>query len=342
MAGIDCQVRVLGFNHHQTPLELREKLALSPERTHTLRQKLAATPGCAESLVLNTCNRVEVYWSGNPPANPDEVLFAISGVNQVSAAELQTHIYTLEGLDAVQHLFQVAAGMDSQIVGETEIFGQLKTAYQEAQIAGTISSILHRLLQRSFQSAKWARTHTGISVGQVSLGNVAVELATRIFGKLTVARTLVVGSGDVGRDVAKAFRSRGVACMSIASRTTDRANDLARAVDGLIIPYSSWKAHLPYVDIAIFATSAPGQILLAREIEPLVPKRGGRPVFLIDLAVPRDVDTSIVNLPAVYLYNYDDLAEIANENLRSRATAMQDCRERLQRRAGEVWGQICR
>src|SRR5690606_26049826 len=142
--------------------------------------------------------------------------------------------------------FQVAAGLDSQMIGETEILGQVKAAYTGADQTGTLGTLLHRIFQKAFQASKWARTHTAIGQGQTSIGNVAVELAQRIFGRLTVSRTLIGGSGEGGGDVAIAFRSRGVACMSVASRTPERAEALAREVDGLIIPFNTWKPHLPY------------------------------------------------------------------------------------------------
>jgi glutamyl-tRNA reductase len=336
----DTPISVVGCNHHQTPLELREKITLTPERMQQLRDSLTNDSECGEFVILNTCNRVEIYWVRNHSAHPAKALAHLCKVNGFSEEEIAPYSYVRSGKLAIQHLFEVASGLNSQIVGETEILGQVKSAYQEAQDCGSIGPFLHRVFQKSFQAAKWARTHTGIGSGQVSLGNIAVELATRIFGRLTVARTLVVGSGEVGQDVAKALRSRGVACISIASRTADRAEELARSIDGLIIPYASWKTNLPYVDIAIFATSAPGSILNKADIEPLMRKRPSRPIFLIDLAVPRDVEADVSDLGSVYLYNYDDLANIANENLRNRSIEVQTCRDYLKQRAERLFQSI--
>lgn len=332
----NLQISVVGCNHHQTPLELREKIALTPERLKKLRNSLNNDSDFLEYVILNTCNRVEIYAVSTGISAPADLLAHLCRINQITEQQVAPYSYEKSGKLAIQHLFEVAAGLDSQIVGETEILGQVKSAYQEAQEFGSIGTVLHRVFQKSFQAAKWARTHTGIGAGQVSLGNIAVELATRIFGKLTVARTLVVGSGEVGQDVAKALRSRGVACISIASRTADRAEELARSIDGLIIPFSSWKTNLPYVDIAIFATSAPGSILDKADLEPLMRKRPSRPIFLIDLAVPRDVEAAVSELGAVYLYNYDDLANIANENLRNRSIEIQACREYLEQRSDRL------
>ena len=170
--------------------------------------------------------------------------------------------------------------------------------------------------------------------------NVAVELATRIFGRLKVSRTLVVGSGEVGREVARAFRSRGVACISIASRTPERAESLSREIDGLVIPYSTWEESLPYIDIAIFATSAPEVILTEEKLRTALGKRPQRPIFLIDLAVPRDIDAAINRMGTCYLYNLEDLAAIANENLASRQQEVDACRSSLRERAQRLWRQL--
>ncbi|MCC5833241.1 MAG: glutamyl-tRNA reductase [Opitutales bacterium] len=334
------QLVVIGCNHHHTPLAIREQIALSPEGVEALRKRLIEDGSFEESLILNTCNRVEVYAISQSPQAARHIYKHLSEVNQFPESSFREHAYEYFQEQAIEHLFQVAAGLNSQIVGETEILGQVKAAYAEAIDTESIGPLLHRVFQKAFQASKWVRTHTGIGVGQVSLGNVAVELATRIFGRLTVARTLVIGSGEVGRDVAKAFRSRGVACVSIASRTADRAEGLARAVDGLIIPFKNWKSHLPYVDICIFATSAPGAILNPEEMRAAMKQRPSRPVFLIDLAVPRDVEPTVNDLSSVFLYNYDDLAGIANENLRNRATEMANCKNALQSRSHHLWAQM--
>lgn len=331
---------VIGCNHHHTPLAIREQIALSPEGVEALRKRLIEDGYFDESVILNTCNRVEVYAISRSPEATQRIYRHLSEVNRFPEESFRTHAYEYEQEQAIEHLFQVSAGLNSQIVGETEILGQVKASYADAIHSESIGPLLHRVFQKAFQASKWARTHTGIGTGQVSLGNVAVELATRIFGRLTVARTLVVGSGEVGRDVAKAFRSRGVACVSIASRTADRAEELARAVDGLIIPFKNWKFHLPYVDICIFATSAQEAILDADEMRAAMKQRPSRPVFLIDLAVPRDVEPAVNDLSSVFLYNYDDLAGIANENLRNRATEMTNCKDALKSRSQHLWQQM--
>lgn len=331
---------VTGCNHHQTPFKIRERLALTPEQSLALMQRLRASRGVLECSVLCTCNRLEIY-AVHSLADWEQVLIqALSSVEAFPVESFLDHAYHHHNLDAIQHAFRVAAGLDSQLVGETQILGQMKLSYAVAIQHRTIGPLLHRFFQKAFQAAKWARSETKIGAGQVSLGNVAVELACRIFGRLTVSRTLVIGSGEAGRDVAKAFRGRGVACMSIASRTEERAAALAHEVDGLIIPFANWQDSLPYTDIGIFATSAPSCLLTREMLERRFPKRLNRPLFLIDLAVPHDVDPAIAEIPNVYLYNLDDLALIANENLHSREQEIAACRKELDRKAALLFNKL--
>ena len=327
----------IGCNHHQTPLAIRERMALSADGKRKLQDDLRQHPDIREAAVLSTCNRLEIYAVAHNGADLQTVADLLRRVEGFPVDTFLEHAYLHENASAVSHAFKVASGLDSQLVGETQILGQMKNAYAEAIQENSIGPILHRFFQKAFQAAKWARSETKIGTGQVSLGNVAVELATRIFGRLTVSRTLVIGSGEVGREVAKAFRSRGVACMSIASRTHERAESLAREVDGLLIPFSTWKDTLPYVDVGIFATSAPGCILDCQDLSGLLTRRSGKPLFLIDLALPRDIESAVADLPNVYLYNLDDLAAIANENMASRKREVDNCLEELQRRSAFTW-----
>lgn len=312
-------------------------MALQAVAVADLRRQLRQLPGVREALILQTCNRIELYAAADASAQAGALRACLSQATGIDAADFDQYCSLASGEDVVRHLFKVAAGLDSQIVGETEILGQVKAAYAAAQDAGTLGPTLHRLLQKALQAAKWARTHTAISQGQVSLGNVAVELAQRIFGRLTVSRTLVIGSGEVGRDVARAFRSRGVACISIAGRNAERTAALAKLVDGLVIPFAAWQERLPYVDIAIFATSAPGCIIDAAELTAACRQRPRRPLFLIDLAVPRNVDPAAADLSDVFLYNFDDLAGIANENLRNREAEVAACIREIDARAQRFW-----
>jgi glutamyl-tRNA reductase len=312
-------------------------MALSADGVKALQEQLKAHQDIREAAVLSTCNRLEIYAVTDAAHCEKDIAGFLESINGFPVDDFFQHAYVHENLEAVRHSFEVAAGLDSQMVGETQILGQMKNSYATAIEEKTVGPVLHRFFQKSFQAAKWARTETKIGSGQVSLGNVAVELATRIFGKLTVSRTLVLGSGDVGREVAKAFRSRGVACMSIASRTHERAEELAREVDGLLIPYNTWIDSLPYVDVGIFATSASQHLLDRSRLASILAKRPRKPLFLIDLALPRDIEASAATLPNLYLYNLDDLANIANENLKSRQKEVDICLAELARKASYTW-----
>ena len=327
----------IGCNHHNTPLEVRERLALSADGVKQLQANLKDHGDIRESAVLNTCNRIEIYMVSENGNALDHVAEMLGSIEGFPVSEFLDHVYVHEDVAAINHAFQVASGLDSQMVGETQILGQIKTSYANATAEKMVGPALHKFFQKAFQAAKWARTETKIGTGQVSLGNIAVELATRIFGKLLVSRTLVIGSGEVGREVAKAFRSRGVACMSIASRTHERAEELSREVDGLVIPFNTWQDTLPYVDIGIFATSAPMNILDKKTLMVAMKKRPRKPLFLIDLALPRDIAADAADLPNLYLYNLDDLAGIANENLQNRQKEVDNCLSELQRKAQYTW-----
>ncbi len=310
---------------------------MSSESALLLQNKLKEHPEILEAAILNTCNRMEIHAVANGDSVMDHVSRMLGSIEDFPVQEFLEHAYVHENMQAINHAFRVAAGLDSQLVGETQILGQMKSSYATATKQKMVGPVLHKFFQKSFQAAKWARTETKIGTGQVSLGNVAVELATRIFGKLTVSRTLVIGSGEVGREVAKAFRSRGVACMSIASRTHERAQKLSREIDGLVIPFNSWQDTLPYVDIGIFATSAPMSILDKATLQNVLRKRSRKPLFLIDLALPRDIDASASELSNLYLYNLDDLADIANENLENRRKEVDTCLIELDRKAHYTW-----
>jgi glutamyl-tRNA reductase len=329
-------IQVIGINHQQAPLDVRDKIALNGEALAALRARVAALPGVSESLVLHTCNRIEIYWAGNPPPDANGLRALLGHHIQLPHDMLAAKGYAYCGEAAIAHVFGVAAGIDSQIVGETEIMGQMKTAYDAACAAQSVGSLLHRLMQKTFQAAKWARTHTRISQGQVSLGNVAVDLAQRIFGPLGSTRTMVVGTGDVARDVAKALHSRGVTALAIAGRNAERATAVANAVAGHCLPFESWHAELRHCDIAVFATASPGYLLTLPELKASGRDRPHRPLFLIDLAVPRDVDPAVAAQDGVFLYNLDDLAAIANENLASRASDIELCRREFAARAATL------
>ncbi|MCC5806046.1 MAG: glutamyl-tRNA reductase [Opitutales bacterium] len=333
---------LVGVNHASASLAVREALSLSAGQLEDLYDRLARTEGVVGAVVLGTCNRVEIYATVTTSADTamTQLESLLSVVTTYPVEPLREVSYGATGLDALRHLYRVAAGLDSQMVGETEILGQVKASYRQAEERKLLNKPLHRVFQKTFQAAKWARTHTGICEGQVSIGNVAVELAQRIFGDLAPSKTLVIGSGEVGRDVAKAFASRGVRAMAIAGRTEDRARALAEETGGRIVPFAEWPQTLPDWDIVICATSAQHVLIGKDAVAAAIRRRPARPLFLIDLAVPRDIEAGSGDLQNVYLYNFADLAAIANENLRHRQAAVEACHHALDERARSLWHTI--
>ena len=334
---------VLGSTHHQAPLEVRERLALSPDKIESLQQSLMQDGIIRECLVVNTCNRLEVYGLANPSEHTETtVRDYLSRVQGVSRELLDQHSFWHTNLDVLQHALEVCAGLDSQMVGETEILGQMKSAYAAAKEAKVTDTVLNRLFEKSFQAAKSARSQTGISRGQISIGNVAVNLASRIFGKLDASRVLLLGSGEVGGKAAQALRSRGVADISVSSRTFENAHRLAHELKGAAIEFDDFIEHLDHFDIIICSTAAPGALLNKLVIQKTMQARPERPLFLIDLAMPRDIDPTVEHLENVYLYNLDDLSSIANENLAARRSAIEQARKLLQGHAWNLWLQLRR
>ncbi len=331
---------LVGCSHRTAPLVVRERIALSPESQKLLYERLQASSAVRECFILNTCNRLEIYGVGG--TGTSHILrTALAEITHLNDAEIAGHSYEKAGVDVVGHLYEVAAGLDSQLVGETEIFGQVKAAYEMAKAIGSVGRVLHRVLQRTFQAGKWARTHTAIGQGQVSLGNVSVELAERVFGSLRKASALVVGSGDIGREVAKALCSRGLNDLSVTSRSFERALALAEEVNGATtLPFAEWTRALPHTDVAIFATAAPQVLLDVTTAEQVMRERSGRPLFLIDLAMPRDVDPAVGSVASAFLYNLDDLTEIANANRKLRESEMEKCRLSLRERAEANWPRL--
>jgi glutamyl-tRNA reductase len=331
---------MLGATHHNAPLEVRERLAVKSEAE--LRADLAPVVGLREIAVLNTCNRVEFYGVGADAAAADAVQAAYCARQKFDVAEFERIRLRLTGKDAALHLFEVASGIDSQLLGENEIFGQVKDAYAAAQACGSTGPVLNRVFQKAFQAAKHVRTHTGISSGQVSVANVAVDLAANIFGSLSAARVLVLGTGDVGSATARAFASRGAPDLAVAGRRGEKASEIAAALGAATVPFEERNGLLADYDVVVSSTSAPTAILTAAGIASAMRRRPARPLLLIDLALPRDIESAAADLQNVFLYNLDDLAKIAETNRSAREAELGRCREILAQRAESLWGQVQR
>lgn len=330
----------LGASHHTAPLALREKIALPPERAATLRERLAGTAKLGELAVLNTCNRIEFYGVASSPDDVSALEAAFCEVTGIALEDFAAVRARTEGSSAVLHLASVAAGLESQLLGENEIFGQVKDAYAAAQSEGRTGPVLNRVFQKVFQAAKHVRTHTAVSGGQVSVANVAVDIAVGIFGDLVSTKVLLVGAGEIGEKTAKAFQSRGAISLTVSSRTPERALALAQALDATALPFGHFAHHLADYDVVVSATSAPHAVVQATDVVAALARRRGAPMLLLDLALPRDIEPAAADREGVYLYNLDDLAKIAAQNLAVREAEAARARTVLAEKAQAIWTQV--
>lgn len=331
---------LLGASHHTTPLSVREKLALDAERAAALAARMRALPGVTEFTLLNTCNRVEIYGVTQNPETVTALRQAVAETTGCQPGELEAVLRLRQNHEAISHLFAVAAGLDSQVVGEAEILGQVKAAYEAALAKQWTGPVLNRVFQKTFQAAKHIRTHTAIGEGQISIATVAVDLAGRIFGDLGSSRVLVVGAGDIGLKTAQAFQSRGAASITVASRTLSNAEATAAQAGGWAASLAELPELVTAADIVASSTSAPGFVLTAELVAAAMKRRAARPLFLIDLALPRDIDPAVAEQASVYLYNLDDLAAIAEQNLAHREAEAAKGRAIVADRTAALWPQV--
>jgi len=328
---------VVGVSHHRTPLDIRELFSLSNDDLHDLANRLLRREEVEEVVLVNTCNRVEAYLAIRTEPDLDAVLEAMAAVTGQSVSLLKEMHYLHANSDMLVHLFSVASGLDSQMIGETEILGQIKDSLKKAREEKWAGNIMGQLFERSFQTAKWARTHTGIGQGQVTIGNVVVDLVTRVFGDLVRPRILLVGSGEVAEKTAQSLSSRGARDITVTGRSFERAENLARTFQGAVLPFETFRTNLHLYDIVICSTASETPLLTCEQVREVSKKRRMAPLLLVDVAVPRDVEPSAGPLDQVFLYNMDDLAEIANENLRQREEEVGNCLTEIKRRAWRVW-----
>lgn len=328
---------VLGSSHRTASIEVRERIALDPATARELVQRWRREQALAECLILNTCNRVEIYGVASEAETKSTLLGQLAALHGMPASELEAHSFYLTGEDAVRHAFEVAAGLDSQMVGENEILGQLKEAYAEASDERHTGRVLNQVFQKSFQAAKWVRTNTGVSKGQVSIGNIATELAVRVCGDLAEANVVLLGNGEVGEKTTQALVSRGARRIIVAGRNLDHARALADQFTGAAATLDKLPELLKQADIVIGATSSPAPLITSSLLEPIMNDRPVQPLIAIDTALPRDIEPGVEDLNNVYLYNLDHLAQIANENLRAREAEVATARESLLERASRLW-----
>jgi glutamyl-tRNA reductase len=326
-----------GASHRDGAAALQKASHLTPAEKKTLAANLAALPGVTGLVLLSTCNRLEMYVTGKDDAL-DRALAAFSAGTGLCADASSGGVH--RGAEAVRHLMEVAAGLQSEMIGETEILGQVKQAYEAATAEKRADTTIHRVFQKSFQAAKLARETSGVGHGQVSLGAVAAEMARRIHGDLAQCRVLLVGSGQVGTDVARALVARGVGSLVLSSRTQAHGEALAAETRAECISFEAWPEALAGADVAIFCTAAPGVVLSLATLKAAMKARRGKALFLLDLAVPRDVETGAGELEGVFLYIFTDLAAAANENRRGRMAEIEACRHLLAERAQKLWEEI--
>ncbi len=331
---------VIGASHQLAPIAIRERLALPGEAAGRLHQELIALPEVRELALLNTCNRVEFYGVAAHPTAPARIQHAFCAHQRFAVDEFERFRLDLHGRSALQHLLEVAAGLDSQMIGETEIFGQVKEAYAAAQAHHAAGPVLNRVFQKVFQAAKHVRSHTAINLGQVSVANVAVELARNIFGNLATAQVLLLGAGDIGEKTARAFQNRGAGTLTIASRRLERAMELAVSLGARALPFEQRLARLGEFDIVVCATAATEAVVTDELVAAAMKKRPVRPLLLIDLCLPRNVEAAAAKRQNVFVYNLDDLAKIAEENRRAREAEVAKCRLILSDRADLLWPQV--
>lgn len=313
----------IGLSHHTAGVSLRERFAVDAGMRAGLLEAMRLRASLPEVVLLSTCNRVEVYGLA-----PDAALAARCCADFLQeAAGVEAEFYRHEQTESARHLFRVACGLDSMVVGETEILGQVKEAYAAALEGGATGAALNRLFQSAFRVAKQVRTETAITRGAVSVGSVAVDLAEKICGDLATCRLLLLGAGEAGTRVARSLQSRGVAGLIFANRTFDRAAELSAELGGMALHFDRWPSALKDVDIVIGATAARERLLAAEELLPHLAVRGDRPLFFVDLAVPRDFDPALNALEGVYLHDMDSLQVLARRSLNEREQEVARCEE---------------
>ena len=325
---------VIGLTHHTSSVDVREKFAFADATIPAALQTLKERGVVDEAVIVSTCNRVELYAATSRPADR-----AIAEVRQFL---IEHHAYegTLNGEmfafaepRSVEHLFKVACGLESMVLGETEILGQLKKAYDLALQHKHTGGRLNKAFQNAFNVAKKIRTETNIQRGSVSVGSVAVELAEKIFNNLNERNVMVIGAGDTSEKTAKSLLSRGAKSIIVANRSFDKAEALAKELGGRAVNFDTWLNEFERLDIVISSTSAPHYVLDRAKLAPLMKIRKNRPLLLIDIAVPRDIDPEVNLLNQVYLYNIDDLQQLANDYMQQRREDIAKCEAIIRDRA---------
>ena len=325
---------VIGLSHRTSPVDVREKFAFPDATIPPVLESLKTRGIVDEAVIVSTCNRVELYAATSQPG--DRALRELQDFlkqHHSYEGQLNGEIFTFEEPHSVEHLFKVACGLDSMVLGETEILGQLKKSYELALQHKHTAGQLNKAFQNAFNVAKKIRTETNIQRGSVSVGSVAVELAEKIFNELNDRTVMVIGAGDTSEKTARSLQSRGAKSIVVANRSFDKAQELAKVLGGRAVSFDTWLTEFERVDIVISSTAAPHYILDRAKLAPLMKLRRNRPLLLIDIAVPRDIDPEVNHLNEVYLFNIDDLQQIADDYLKQRREEIAKCQALIQERA---------
>ena len=314
------EIVLVGLNHRTAPVEVRERVSFTAEQARRASEELRSKGILEETLVLSTCNRSEVY--GVPPETAREsapgLSTFLSEFHSVRLEVLNGSLYHHYDREAVRHLFRVSAGLDSMMLGEAEILGQVREAYRAAHELGATGPVLNRLFQGALEVGKRVRAETELGTRPMSVASAGVKLAERIFGKLDERRALVLGAGTISEQVIAQLRDRGIARLYVMNRSRERAQDLAKQYAGEVLPWGEWEKALPVPDVIVSSVSAEEVVLRREIVEQAMHQRANRALFLMDLGLPRNIDVGVGKLYNVYLYNLDDLSEIVAQNRHAR------------------------
>ena len=329
----------IGLNHKTAPVELRERLAVAETEIAEILQQRIQHPAIREAALLSTCNRVEMTVVTH---DPDAAIAAVHLWFAEKAAlpveQVCEHLYSHTTVDAIQHLFSVASGLDSLVLGEPQILGQVKASYEHALAARTAGHVLHRLYQSTFSAAKRVRTETGIGKQAVNISSCAVELAKQIFGDLSGMKVLLMGAGEMAELAATHFRAHGCNDILVANRTLKRAQNLAVEYEGHALTMEQLPDYLDAADIVLSSTGASTFVLLPPLVEAAMKKRKGKPMFLVDIAVPRDIDPRISDIDGAYLYDIDDLQQVVQSNVENRQHEAEQARTMIKEESDAFLG----
>jgi glutamyl-tRNA reductase len=332
------KIFVAGLSYKTTPVEVREKLAVPRSRLQCCACRLKLRGGLDEVVLLSTCNRVEIYGVSSWIQGRVHRLFQeLTGAD----VDLTPYLYVKEGADAARHLFGVASGLDSLVIGETEITGQVKNAYQAAKDAGLVGRRMNRLFQTAFSVVKQIRTNTAIGRGATSVGSVAVELAEKVFdADLSEKTVMILGAGKMGEACVKHLAKRGAKTVLVANRSPERAEKLAAEFGGRAVRLEDSAAAIAEADILVSSTGSPDIVLWRDDVARTLPARRNRPLILVDIAVPRDIDPAVAELPNVFLYDIDDLEAVVRENTRNREQELALCEGIIARQVAELMARL--